>query len=522
MADDVTAGRDATKKVFHQSTSDDAALEQLGYTQEFKRSFGLLGMIGFSFSIVSCWTALSGVLIIGVESGGPPLMIWGWVAVCVMTLTVAYSMAEMCSAYPVAGGQYSWVAILAPPRWARGLSYVCGWFMLIGILAMGATNNFIGANYILGIAQLNNPTYMIQRWHTVLVTYLIALVAGVSNTFLPHMLNRISKGILVWNITAFFVCFITILACNDHKQPASFVFGKFQNSTGFNASYTTILGLLQSAFGMCCYDSASHMTEEILDAKKHAPRAIVMSVYMGAVTGFVFLISMSFCMGDLETTASTPTGVPAIEIFFNSTGSVAGASALASFISVIVLVAANSLMAEGSRAVFAFARDNGLPFSGIFSKVSANKSPINAVILTAVVQMAFNSIYFGTLTGFNTVISIATQGFYVSYAIPLLSRILAHVSGRKQRLQGPYSLGRYGLVLNMMGFLYLAFCCITFNFPSVNPIDSENMNYTSAATGVVGLISLVTWFTTGRKRFTGPDAGHSLDVGKEVAAEAER
>lgn len=59
-------------------------------------------------------------------------MIWGWVAVCLVTLAVAYSMAEMCSAYPVAGGQYSWVAILAPKQWARGFSYVCGWFMLIG------------------------------------------------------------------------------------------------------------------------------------------------------------------------------------------------------------------------------------------------------------------------------------------------------------------------------------------------------------------------------------------------------
>jgi len=56
-------------------------------------------MVGFSFSIVTSWTALSGVLIIGVESGGPPVMIWGWLCVCLVTLAVAYSMAEMCSAY---------------------------------------------------------------------------------------------------------------------------------------------------------------------------------------------------------------------------------------------------------------------------------------------------------------------------------------------------------------------------------------------------------------------------------------
>jgi len=59
-------------------------------------------------------------------------MIYSWIAVCIITLTVAYSMAEMCSAYPVAGGQYSWVAVLAPPKIARAMSWVTGWFMVIG------------------------------------------------------------------------------------------------------------------------------------------------------------------------------------------------------------------------------------------------------------------------------------------------------------------------------------------------------------------------------------------------------
>lgn len=104
--------------------------------------------------------------------------------------------------------------------------------------------------------------------------------------------------------------------------------------------------------------------------------------------------------------------------------------------------------------------------------------------------------------------------------MPLLARILAHVSGKKHRLEGPYSLGRYGLPLNIFGFLFLTFCSITFNLPTLNPVDSENMNYTSAAIGVVMVISIITWITTGRKHFTGPDSGHLLDVGRreEVAA----
>ena len=121
------------EKVFSEDVQEDVVLQYLGYQQELKRSFGLLGMIGFSFSIVTSWTALGSVLIIGVESGGPPVMIWSWIGISVFSLAVAYSMAEICSAYPVAGGQYSWVAILAPPKIARSMSWITGWFMITGI-----------------------------------------------------------------------------------------------------------------------------------------------------------------------------------------------------------------------------------------------------------------------------------------------------------------------------------------------------------------------------------------------------
>jgi choline transport protein len=336
-------------------------------------------------------------------------------------------MAEMCSAYvhqicehkgelidfdryPVAGGQYSWVAILAPSSVARPFSYVCGWFMLIGIICMGAVNNFVAANFVLGTAQLNYG-FTIERWHTVLLAYLITWIAAASNIYLPHILNKLSKAIFAWNLLSFVVCLVTILATNKNKQSAKYVFSDFQNFTGWNAPYAACLGILQGAFGMCCYDAPAHMTEELKNARKQAPRAIIMSVYIGFFTGFIWLIALCFCIGDLEATGSTATGVPVIEIMFHSTQSIAGASTLSSMIVVIAVVCANSLMAEGSRAVYAFARDNGLPFSVQLSGVSTRSVPVNAVLLTAVVQMAFNSIYFGTTTGFNTIVAIATQGF---------------------------------------------------------------------------------------------------------------
>jgi choline transport protein len=56
----------------------------------------------------------------------------------------------------------------------------------------------------------------------------------------------------------------------------------------------------------------------------------------------------------------------------------------------------------------------------------------------------------------------------------------------------------------MTALIFLLFTSITFNFPSVNPVDPENMNYTSAAVGVVMIVAGVTWVTTAQSQFRGP------------------
>lgn len=95
----------------------------------------------------------------------------------------------------------------------------------------------------------------------------------------------------------------------------------------------------------------------------------------------------------------------------------------------------------------------------------------------------------------------------LSYAMALTSRLIGYFSGHVTKLDGPYSFSvPVSIGLNCLGLLFLLFASITFNFPSTYPVGHESMNYTSAAIGVIGLISLVTWFTTGRKQFTGPGA----------------
>lgn len=39
-------------------------------------------------------------------------MIWSWLGISIVTLAVAYSLAEICSVYPVAGGQLPHLQLL--------------------------------------------------------------------------------------------------------------------------------------------------------------------------------------------------------------------------------------------------------------------------------------------------------------------------------------------------------------------------------------------------------------------------
>lgn len=66
------------------------------------------------------------VFIFGFSNGGPAGLVYGYLFCWIGTLATVASLAEMASMMPLSGGQYHWVSILAPARWAKFLSYITG------------------------------------------------------------------------------------------------------------------------------------------------------------------------------------------------------------------------------------------------------------------------------------------------------------------------------------------------------------------------------------------------------------
>lgn len=109
--------------------------------------------------------------------------------------------------------------------------------------------------------------------------------------------------------------------------------------------------------------------EEIKDASRTLPLAMMGTALLNGALGYIMLISYLICMGDVQEVMDTPTGFPFIQVFFNSTGSHAGASVMTAILIILCMCGTISNVATASRQLFAFARDNGVPFSGFLAYV---------------------------------------------------------------------------------------------------------------------------------------------------------
>lgn len=243
---------------------DDAAyLASMGHAQSLQRNFSTLSMLGLAFAILNSWTALSASLSLALPSGGPTSVVWGLVTAGICDLCLAASLAEFLSAYPTAGGQYHWVAVIAWERWVPILSWTTGWINVSGWIALTATGGLLGSQVITGIVSFMDPGYETQRWHQFLIYIAYTLTAFFVNAFATRLLPLVTKAAFIWSICGFAVMSITALACaSPNYQSGDFVYREFINETGWPDGVAWLLGLLQGALGLTAFDAVAVSTSE--------------------------------------------------------------------------------------------------------------------------------------------------------------------------------------------------------------------------------------------------------------------
>ena len=129
--------------------------------------------------------------------------------------------------------------------------------------------------------------------------------------------------------------------------------------------------------------------------------------------------------------------------------------------------------------------------------------PLRSIALVSGVIVLLSLINIGSSTALNAILSLSTWALYISYLIPIFLLIMKRV--RKESLPyGPFTLGKFGVVVNGYAMVYGIFICIFLPFPPSRPVTASNMNYASPVMAGVVLFALIDWFVRGRKKFIGP------------------
>ncbi|KAL7805029.1 amino acid transporter-like protein [Trichoderma aethiopicum] len=441
-----------------------------------------LSTMAMAFAILNTWIALAGSIGLVLPSGSSVALLYGFIFCVMCCFCVAASLGELSSIWPTAGGQYHFVYALCTDRWRKPV--------------------FISAAAVVA----SNGAYQITPERTYGIFVAVLVFTTVANIWGNKILGKWNDAALYWSIFGVVIISIVLLSMSD-KTSAEFVFTDFNNETGWSDGMAWILGLLQSALSLIAFDVVLHMTEEMPHPARDAPRAMLYSIVIGGVTGFAFILVMLFCLVDAETVLATPTGMPIVELILQATKSRAAATILSLMLSVCFINGTNASITSVSRLLYAMARDRGIVFHNYFAHIKSGLNvPVRTIMFCFVFNILFGLLYLGPVVAFSAYVASCTIFLNVSYAIPI---IVLLIRGRKvldhyQTAKTPFKLGKtFGLVVNIVGALYVVVTSVFFCFPTFLPVTGNSMNYVCVVIGIFGIVVGIYWLIFG-KNFLGP------------------
>ncbi|KAJ4749509.1 hypothetical protein LUZ62_083914 [Rhynchospora pubera] len=496
--------------------SDDWRLRQLGYKPELSRNLSFFANFALSFSVISVITGITTLFGTGLEFGGPVTMVYGYPVIGVLTMNVGLSMAEICSAYPTSSGMYFWSAKLAGNCWGPFASWITGWFNIVGQWAVTTSVDYSLAQLIQVIILLSTGGnkgggYLASKYVVIAFHAGILLIHAIINSLPITWLSLFGQLAAAWNMLGVFVLMIVIPTVATERASAKFVFTHFntENSAGIHSKpYIFLIGLLMSQYTLTGYDASAHMTEETKSADINGPRGIISSIGISIVVGWGYILGITFAATNIPYLLNEDNdagGYAIAEVFYlafkNRYGSGVGGIVCLGIVAVAIFFCGMSSVTSNSRMAYAFSRDGAMPFSSLWHQVNKQEVPINAVWLSAIISVCMALPSLGSLVAFQAMVSIATIGLYIAYALPIFFRITL---ARKTFVQGPFNLGRYSFVVGWIAVLWVITITVLFSLPVSYPITKDTLNYTPVAVGGLFILVVSSWILSARHWFRGP------------------
>ncbi|KAG1473240.1 hypothetical protein G6F56_001069 [Rhizopus delemar] len=411
-------------------------------------------------------------------AGGSSAVVWGWILVSIFTFGVGLSLAEICSAYPITGGLYIWVSKLSPPEYVPIMCWLTGWCNWLGLTGI---------------------VFYYEKY---------AVVHGIINSVNVKYNGFFNQTSLYWHLIGTLLLIIVALVLTPNKASGKWVFTFFANETGFSSNgYAFLIGLLQSQYTLSGFDSAAHMSDETRDAARSAPRGILYAIGAAAIVGFVFLVSVNFCVQDFKTQIVDTDISPAMtKVFLDGVG-YKWTVVFTTIIMGAMFFSGSALTLGSSRMVYAFARDGATPFSKYLSIVNPKtKTPIYAVWFNVIFAIIVGLLYIINETAFNAIVSVNTIASSMAYFIPIALKLTV---ARKIFKRGPFHLGPFSDIINFISLCWILLTSVLFVCPTEYPVTPTNMNYAIVVfSGVIGA-SVAYYYLRARRWFHGP--GKSME-----------
>ncbi|HEX4012104.1 MAG TPA: amino acid permease [Solirubrobacteraceae bacterium] len=500
-------------------SADEQRLAELGYKQELRRGWSSFSNFAISFSIISvlagCFTSYGQAFL----NGGPVAISIGWPVISLLILCVAFSMSELASAYPTAGGIYYWASRLGGAGWG----WFTGWFNLVGLVACVASVDYAAASflsYLLGLYNVNfvfnfASTNVHYDAHVVFAVFaLILILHGLINVFSGHLVSLLSSVSVWWHVIGVAIIVIILIAVPSHHASVSYVFGTRAFGSFSHHMYwfyVLPLGFLLTMYTITGYDASAHVSEETHGASQSAPKGVWRSVFYSAVIGWILLLALTFAVQHNDISKISGAGFPSLAILSTALGS-AGAKGVILISTIGQLFCGMACVTSCSRMTFAFSRDGAIPGHNLWRRLGSNGTPTYAVLFACVCALVITiPAYFPNSAGypvaFFAVTSITVIGLYIAYTIPVFLRW--RMGDRFKT--GPWTLGRKYKWVNPIAFTWVGLCVIIFCLPTSPagvPFSStfswSSVNYAPLVTIGVMLTVTIWYLVSARRSFKGP------------------
>ncbi len=511
-------------------SEDEKVLHGMGYAQELSRRMGSFQNFAISFSIICILSGGFGSFPIALSTGGGFSLTVGWLVGGIFALVVAAGLGQIASAYPTAGGLYHWSSILGGRFWGWATAYV----NLLGLLfVVPAVNVFLytitkdlwfGA--VMGID--------VSNWSTTTQIVSVAAVTA-AQAVLNHFGIRLTTmmtdfaGYLIFVVTVLLIGMF-LAAAPSIDLARTFEFVNFSGPAGgdvapeSSALMAFVIGLLYPLFTITGFDASAHTSEETKDARNTVPRGMLHAVGWSLVFGFVLILAMIFAIPDMA--AAAKTGWASFNNLFIAAilGSTFGKLMLLA-VMVSNFLCALAAVTSTSRMIYAFARDDGLPFSALLKTVSPRyRTPVAAIWATAVLTSLLTAIT-TPLGAFAALSTGSAMYLYISYGMPIFAGFFAE--GKTWSTFGPFRLAAlskpFALIV-MLGTVVITIAGHVF-VPSIAADPVANTGFVPGlAYYSVGFLVflLLLWFGIENKRFKGPPVGDEIAKRQTVIAAQEK